>query len=429
MPNNHRPRSATHFGINVVALIVGLSTLSGLLHWQWGALDPILIVLLSAAIIALTIVVGERWWRGGFLAAESGLAAPAPRQFNLAGALTRLLGLAVTVGVIAFFYWLFPEYRSGFYDPFWRFLHLLAPVFIPAAVLYFLWADARLEEPRDAYWRIGRVCLGSFADRPSVRQLRGHALGWAVKAYFLPLMVVYTRDQLSDLQKALAAIPNEGLIMSWYPLLYRLAFAADLLFCIVGYVLTLRLFDSHIRSTDSTTSGWLVALMCYQPLFAVIGTFYLHYDDSPQWTHYLAAYPNLSDVWGAVIIALVIVYGLSTVAFGLRFSNLTNRGIVTNGPYRYTKHPAYLAKNLSWWLISVPFLDSSSPGLSLRHCLMLGLLNGIYFLRAKTEERHLRQDPAYVAYAAWIERHGCFARIRRATREIAKNMAHWRPQR
>ena len=44
-----------------------------------------------------------------------------------------------------------------------------------------------------------------------------------------------------------------------------------------------------------------------------------------------------------------------------RFSNLTHRGIITNGPYRYSKHPAYLAKNLSWWLVSMPFMITVSP--------------------------------------------------------------------
>jgi protein-S-isoprenylcysteine O-methyltransferase Ste14 len=412
-----------------VALATGLLTLSGLLHWQWGVLDPILIVSLSAAVIGLTVVAGERWWRGGLVAVGSGLRASAPRRLNLVTALTRLLALAATIGAIAFFYWLFPEYRSGFYDPFWHFVRLLAPVAIPAAFLYFLWADPRLEEPRDAYWRIGRVCCGRFADRPSAQQLRAHVLAWAVKAYFLPLMVVYARDQVTGLETTFAEIPSVGLVMSSYALLYRLAFVADLLFCVVGYVLTLRVIDAHIRSTDSTTSGWLVALMCYQPLNSVVGVFYLHYDDSPQWTHYFEAYPNLGNVWGAMIITLVIIYGLSTVAFGVRFSNLTNRGIVTDGPYRYTKHPAYLAKNLSWWLISVPFLGTANPALRLRHCIMLGLLNGVYYLRAKTEERHLRQDPDYVAYAAWIETHGCFGRIRRATRELTQNVAHWRPRR
>jgi hypothetical protein len=41
------------------------------------------------------------------------------------------------------------------------------------------------------------------------------------------------------------------------------------------------------------------------------------------------------------------------------------------------------------------------------------LLNGVYALRAWTEERHLRRDPAYVRYAEWIDQHGLAVRLRR----------------
>ncbi len=36
------------------------------------------------------------------------------------------------------------------------------------------------------------------------------------------------------------------------------------------------------------------------------------------------------------------------------------------------------------------------------------MLNAIYYLRAKTEERHLSLDPVYVQYARWIDAHGIF---------------------
>ena len=42
----------------------------------------------------------------------------------------------------------------------------------------------------------------------------------------------------------------------------------------------------------------------------------------------------------------------------------------------------------------------------IRACLLLLLLNGIYYLRARTEEAHLSRDPAYVLYALWMEAHG-----------------------
>ena len=118
----------------------------------------------------------------------------------------------------------------------------------------------------------------------------------------------------------------------------------------------------------------------------------------------------------------MVVYVWATIAFGARFSNLTHRGIITNGPYRYTKHPAYLAKNLSWWLISTPFMLTGSVEGTLRRCLLLGLLNLIYYFRAKTEERHLSLDPVYQRYARLDRRPRAAAR-----RSIASRVSvRWR---
>jgi len=111
------------------------------------------------------------------------------------------------------------------------------------------------------------------------------------------------------------------------------------------------------------------------------------------------------------ILFLIGIYVWASIAFGIRFSNLTHRGILTNGPYRYTKHPAYISKNLSWWLISMPFLSAASPIEALRHSLLLIAVNTIYFFRARTEERHLSFDPTYVDYAKYIEVKGIFAAI------------------
>lgn len=110
---------------------------------------------------------------------------------------------------------------------------------------------------------------------------------------------------------------------------------------------------------------------------------------------------------------MLAVYGWTAASFGIRFSNLTNRGIITSGPYRFTKHPAYVSKNISWWLISIPFLSADGSAFTaLQLCLGLAGINLICLLRAKTEERHLSQDPAYRAYAAYIRDHGIFRWIR-----------------
>ena len=61
----------------------------------------------------------------------------------------------------------------------------------------------------------------------------------------------------------------------------------------------------------------------------------------------------------------------------------------------------------------VPFLTGGPPTDALRHSMLLLGVNLIYVLRAWTEERHLRRDPACVQYADWIDQHGLVAYGRR----------------
>ena len=379
-----------------------------------------MIVVLSSGTIALVVAVCEAWQRGWRLADDSGIAAKPLRRFDIRHATIRFLGFGMTVAAAAFIYWLLPEYHGSFYDPFWHLLRLLVPVALPVAALNFFWSDSRLSTPDDAYWELGRIALRR-GDRPIAWQsLKHHGLSWMVKVFFLPLMVVYAAGQISDLGPAFSTLVTKGALHGAYGLIFRLCYTIDLLFCVAGYILTIRVLDTHIRSTDGTVFGWLVALICYQPFYSVIGSYYLRYDDNRPWTDYFAGHPLLSQIWGAGIIVLVAAYALTTVSFGLRFSNLTNRGIITSGPYRFFKHPAYLSKNLSWWMSSVPFLSSSGWTIALRHCLLLLMLNAVYWLRARTEERHLSADPTYAAYAAWIAEHGLTAKLVSGTRRLAK---------
>ena len=238
-----------------------------------------------------------------------------------------------------------------------------------------------------------------------------HALGWLIKAFFLPLMFTYF---CSDLERLLLGAPHEWhSFRDVYDFLYDFLYLIDVGLVSLGYLAALRLTDTHLRSAEPTMLGWVVALVCYEPFWSLIGARYLAYGGAYPWGTWFAAWPVLFAAWGSAILALTVIYVWATVCFGARFSNLTHRGIITNGPYRYCKHPAYLAKNLSWWLIIVPFLSHDSAGQALRHCALLGIVNGIYWLRAITEERHLSRDTQYVCYARFIAQHGLYARLRR----------------
>lgn len=235
-------------------------------------------------------------------------------------------------------------------------------------------------------------------------------LAWLIKGFFLPLMFTY---MCNDLARFIAA--DFALLTSfkaWFDLLYGFLYFIDVGLVVMGYLMALRITDTHVRSAEPSMLGWAVALICYEPFWSLIGRQYLHYETGLQWGAWLWNTPLLYGIWGSAILALTAIYVWATVIFGARFSNLTHRGIITNGPYRWTKHPAYVAKNLSWWMISIPFMAQGSADETLRHCLLLLALNGIYAMRAMTEERHLSQDPDYVAYARWIDHHGMFRFLR-----------------
>jgi protein-S-isoprenylcysteine O-methyltransferase Ste14 len=176
--------------------------------------------------------------------------------------------------------------------------------------------------------------------------------------------------------------------------------------------MSLRIADTHFRSAEPTMLGWAVALVCYEPFWSLIGKMYLSYGTGFQWGAWLWNMPVLYGIWGSAILVLTAIYVWATVIFGARFSNLTHRGIITNGPYRWTKHPAYVTKNLSWWMLSIPFMAQGTVDETLRHCLLLVGLNLVYLMRAKTEERHLSRDPDYVAYALWMDEHSLFRFVR-----------------
>jgi protein-S-isoprenylcysteine O-methyltransferase Ste14 len=203
-------------------------------------------------------------------------------------------------------------------------------------------------------------------------------------------------------------------------------FMIDVSFATVGYMLTCKPLDAHIRSANPYAAGWTAALICYPPFIMMNSGGPLDYHSgtagSDGWIYWLEAYPLGTTLMGLALVLLTAVYAWATVAFGIRFSNLTHRGILTHGPYAWTKHPAYVSKNLFWWLATLPFLATTgNPVDMVRNTVVLALVTGVYYWRARTEETHLGADPAYRDYAEWMERNGPISRLigklRRTRRE------------
>lgn len=333
-----------------------------------------------------------------------------PSSASLSRTAVKYLGLLASAALAGIAYWLFPEYRDPKYAPYFDLLRRTVAPWLLLAIPYFYLVDGRMREPRDGYWHLGMAVLLKW-DKVDRAVLVQHLLGWTIKGFFLALMVSFLCNDLRWL-----SLVDFGAMSSFSPLyefLYRGIFLVDVGLATLGYVMAFRVTDTHLRSSEPTMLGWLVAIVCYDPFWTVIDRSYLPYGTGHPWGVWLAARPALYAVWGSGILILSGIYVWATVAFGARFSNLTHRGIITSGPYRFTKHPAYIAKNLSWWMISVPFLPRGTLGDTIARCAMLALVNLIYFMRARTEEWHLSRDPTYVTYAVWMEHHGLLRFIRR----------------
>lgn len=359
--------------------------------------------LTALPMIALSVLVNKTHWRK-----SSGLR-KVPNRLNLKRSTIKVIGLLATLAILGICYWLFPEYARSHYAAVWQAVQMAA---IPAFILtagYFVWTDSRMAEPEDGYWHFGMLVLGRWK-HVNRSVLREYSLGWVIKGFFLPFM-------LSGVAEHVVFLLREGWNPATFATLFLTSFtlllAIDTVFGAIGYLLTLRVLDAQIRSPQPTWLGWISTIICYVPFSQFLYRAFLEYKGDIDWSAWLANQPIIFISWGFAILVLQVIYVWATVSFGCRFSNLTNRGIIVDGPYRYMKHPAYLAKNLSWWLISVPFVAHGGFLLNLKACILLGLTNVIYFIRAKTEEYHLSEDPAYQAYMNWMREYGLGA--------IAKN--------
>jgi len=329
-------------------------------------------------------------------------------------AVIKLVGLWATWALIAGFYALGRWYWTG---PYLFAMEVLTVAILPVVILsvpYVIWLDRYLVEPRDGCFHFGAFVTGGGVigrEQWDGAAIAKHWRAWAIKGFFGAFMISILPPGFAQVVQANPA-QFLGNPVDFVMLLVTLLFLVDVQIGAVGYLFTLRPLDSQIRSGNPFLAGWLAALLCYPPfVWGIIGpeNQVLSYEfATPGWAHWLAGHTALLWAWGALLVVLTGIYAWATVAFGIRFSNLTYRGVLTNGPYRFTRHPAYLAKNLFWWASVLPFLTTSGTWLdAVRNAVFLLVVNAIYYWRAQTEEAHLlAEDPKYREYHAWMEEHG-----------------------
>ena len=205
-----------------------------------------------------------------------------------------------------------------------------------------------------------------------------------VKIFFVPYLVSWViNNTFHQFNISKSFTFDLATINAWLVALF--IYIDTTIFCF-GYIFEFDFLKNKIKSVEPTLFGWMVCLWCYPPFNAFsFGMF----------DHELIDIGHTFPAWILAITTCLItilwgVFAWASVALGWKASNLTSRGIIKTGPYRYVRHPAYSAKLLVFYIQGVFFGQY-----------FLGLLIGltiVYVLRAWTEERHLSSDPDYIEY-------------------------------
>ena len=297
----------------------------------------------------------------------------------------------------------------------YQFLACAAGAYVLALIAFFLTRhDARASKSL----RFFRV-LARWAKAPAELLARGLSpddrlavLSTLLKSFFGPMMALFLMAHcmgaLSNGQAILELGITQDSVRSLfdrfgYWFLMQVILFVDVLLFTIGYLVESPRLGNEIRSVDPTLLGWAAALLCYPPFNSLITSRVLGapVSDFPQFDD-----PTMHLALNLLLLALLAGYASASVALGLKASNLTHRGIVARGPYALIRHPAYVCKNMAWWIGSVPLVTSEFAKSPVNGLLVLASVLAwtmLYVLRALTEEDHLRKvDGDYAAYAAKV---------------------------
>ena len=239
------------------------------------------------------------------------------------------------------------------------------------------------------------------------------ALALLLKFFFAPLMINWCLSHAGDMTHSVVNFVaglkdgQSGRVLfdnSLFWACFQLILFVDTLLFTLGYIVEIPALKNRIRSVDPTFFGWFICLACYPP-FNEFTSRFLEWQSS-DFPHFQNT--TVHFIANIALLMSLAIYSWASLSLGLKASNLTNRGIVSRGPYAFVRHPAYAAKNVAWWIGALPNLYFVfSAGNTKAAAYAVFALCGwtvIYALRAITEERHLLlADNGYAQYMARVK--------------------------
>ena len=220
-------------------------------------------------------------------------------------------------------------------------------------------------------------CLGYYRLKFEIKKEQKNLwLFTIVKGFYLPLMINYLITNLKNVNTSLN-----------YSNILNILFTIDTAFFTFGYLIQHKRLGNTVKSVEQTMFGWLITLACYPPFNSVTGSL-LGWYSVDNFSFNIPGFDNFARV---AVLLMIGLYTWASVSLGFKCSNLTNRGVVTRGAYRWIRHPAYTGKVIAWWIMAL-------PRFSLPMVISMSAWSLVYFFRAITEERHLSNDPDYRRY-------------------------------
>ena len=276
------------------------------------------------------------------------------------------------------------------YDFFFRYVQDTLYAWVLTGNFFWIRYVLRTETNKDKYWHLLRSFFSLrrfFVGRSGFfwsDKAKVALLALLVKGFYVPLVCSWTINNIYH-----QIFLSKGFVWTFFAvqayLVASLIFIDVAIFCF-GYLVEAPRLNNQIRSVEPTLLGWAVCLMCYPPF----NRFSFDIFNRSLFGPHTASEGLAQRLCLALVAVLWMVYTWASIALGAKASNLTNRGIVSTGPYALVRHPAYISK-ISLWAISAYFLAN-------KLFLMVCGLALVYLLRAITEERHLSKDPDYLAY-------------------------------
>ncbi len=296
--------------------------------------------------------------------------------------------------VVSYLLYFLTPYYQHFLVPYTRYTLIIIALFyiFGSPVRFYIYSRVKGDEGRE--FKVSKSVLAlRFFQSFKNSIFHGQAIAFdervavlftLVKFFYTPLMINFLFSNFSILQST----P----LSQYFSFLLVLLFTIDTFIFTLGYLVESTKLGNVVRSVEPTFFGWVVALVCYPPFNGLVGQYV------PWGANDFAVYstPWLTFGVRVVLILLLVVYVSASVALGFKASNLTNRGIVSRGPYAVIRHPAYVSKILFWWItllavFSWPFFFG------------MFFWTLVYFFRAITEERHLGSDPEYKEYCRKVK--------------------------